>query len=36
VSVENLLRMKEEGVISPKGPINEFYSQFVKLSGFGI
>ena len=28
--------LKEEGVIFPKGPINEFYSQFVKLSGFGI
>ena len=26
----------EEGVIIPKGPIKEFYSQLLKLSGFGI
>jgi predicted hydrocarbon binding protein len=28
--------LKEEGVIIPKGPIKEFYSQLMKLSGFGI
>jgi predicted hydrocarbon binding protein len=28
--------LREEGVIIPKGPIKEFYSQFMKLSGFGI
>ena len=28
--------LREEGVIIPKGPIKEFYSQLMKLSGFGI
>jgi hypothetical protein len=28
--------LREEGVIIPKGPIKEFYSQFMKLSCFGI
>lgn len=28
--------LREEGVIIPKGPIKEFYSQLIKLSGFGI
>jgi hypothetical protein len=28
--------LREEGVIIPKGPIKEFYFQFMKLSGFGI
>jgi hypothetical protein len=28
--------LREEGVIILKGPIKEFYSQFIKLSGFGI
>ena len=27
--------LKEEGVIMPKGPIQEFYSQLLKLAGFG-
>jgi len=28
--------LEEEGVIVPKEPIKEFYSQLMKLSGFGI
>lgn len=28
--------LKEEGIILPSGPIKEFYSQLMKLSGFGI
>lgn len=28
--------LKEEGVIIPKGPIKEFYSQLLKLSGIGL
>jgi hypothetical protein len=28
--------LREGGVIIPKGPIKEFYSQLMKLSGFGI
>ncbi len=28
--------LREEGVIIPKGPVKEFYSQLMKLSGFGI
>lgn len=28
--------LREEGIIVPKGPIKEFYSQLMKLSGFGI
>ena len=28
--------LREEGVIIPKGSIKEFYSQLMKLSGFGI
>ncbi len=28
--------LREEGVIVPKGHIKEFYSQLMKLSGFGI
>jgi len=28
--------LREEWVIIPKGPIKEFYSQLMKLSGFGI
>ncbi|MFN7065121.1 MAG: V4R domain-containing protein [Aquificaceae bacterium] len=27
--------LKKEGVIMPKGPIQEFYSQLLKLAGFG-
>ncbi len=28
--------LKEEGVVIPKGPIKEFYSQLLKLSGIGL
>ncbi|MDQ7082098.1 MAG: hypothetical protein Q9N34_03265 [Aquificota bacterium] len=28
--------LRNEGILLPKNPIKEFYSQIFKLSGFGI